>query len=140
MIARIWRGQSTAVNAEAYQVHVTEDVFPKLKHIAGHRGAYLLRRATDDRVEFLAVTLWESIEAIRRFSGNDVTTAVVEPEARGVLAEFDDFATHYEVRMFRAVPRQNCRWSESAAMTTRLRIYAEVRAFGKGSLRIGSGP
>jgi heme-degrading monooxygenase HmoA len=97
MIARIWRGQATAANAGAYQLHVRKDVFPKLKHITGHRGAYLLRRAVDNRVEFLAVTLWESIEAIRQFSGNNVTTAVVEPEARAVLAEFDAFATHYEV-------------------------------------------
>ena len=97
MIARIWRGQTTAANAEAYQLHVMKDVFPKLKHITGHRGAYLLRRAVNNRVEFLAVTLWESIEAIRQFSGNDVTTAVVEPEARAILADFDAVATHYEV-------------------------------------------
>jgi hypothetical protein len=51
----------------------------------------------DERVEFLAVTLWDSMETLRKFAGADPAVAVVEPEARAVLAEFDDFATHYEL-------------------------------------------
>ena len=49
------------------------------------------------RTEFLALTLWDSLDSIRTFAGDDPETAVVEPEARAVLAEFDDFARHYEV-------------------------------------------
>jgi heme-degrading monooxygenase HmoA len=97
MIARLWRGVAVGGNAEAYQDHATQTVFPSLAEIAGHRGAYLLRRAVGDRTEFLAVTLWDSMDAIRAFAGSDPETAVVEPEARAVLAEFDDFARHYEV-------------------------------------------
>ena len=97
MIARIWRGVAVGGNAEAYQRHATGTVFPSLREIAGHRGAYLLRRTVGGRTEFLAVTLWESVDAIRAFAGSDPETAVVEPEARAVLAEFDDFARHYEI-------------------------------------------
>jgi hypothetical protein len=43
------------------------------------------------------VTLWDNIDAIKEFSGNDPEVAVVEPEARAVLSDFDDFARHYEV-------------------------------------------
>jgi heme-degrading monooxygenase HmoA len=63
MIARIWRGQATRENAEAYQRHVTGKVFPALKAIEGHKGAYLLQRDTADGTEFLAVTLWESLQS-----------------------------------------------------------------------------
>src|SRR6266446_8123316 len=98
MIARIWRGRTaTTANAEAYFQHVTGTVFPALKELAGHRGAWLLRREVDGQTEFLAVTLWESRQAIEAFAGRDIGKAVVEPEARAVLAEFDDFASHYEV-------------------------------------------
>jgi heme-degrading monooxygenase HmoA len=97
VIVRIWRGQTTIENADAYFRHVTEAVFPALAGIHGHRGAYLLRRETDRGIEFLAVTLWESVEAIREFAGKDVETAVVEPRARAVLAEFDSFVRHYDV-------------------------------------------
>jgi hypothetical protein len=43
------------------------------------------------------ITLWESMDAIRRFAGEDADRAVVEPEARAVLSEFDDGVRHYEV-------------------------------------------
>jgi len=97
MIARIWRGQATTENAPHYRKHATERVLPSLWKLRGHQGAYLLSRQTDDQVEFLAVTLWDSIDSIKAFAGDDPETAVVEPEARAVLTGFDDFARHYEV-------------------------------------------
>lgn len=94
MIARLWRGRArTAKDADAYQRHVTTRVLPELKGIPGHRSAQVLRR----KEEFLVITYWESMDAIRRFAGEDPERAVVEPEARAVLAEFDDVVRHYEV-------------------------------------------
>jgi heme-degrading monooxygenase HmoA len=104
MIVRIWRGQATSENADAYFRHVTTAVFPTLTAIPGHRGAYLLRREAEGQVEFLAVTLWESLEAVRAFAGDDPEVAVVEPEARAVLAEFDEFARHFDVVWGEAAP------------------------------------
>jgi heme-degrading monooxygenase HmoA len=97
MIVRIWRGQTTIENAPAYCRHATERVFPRLAEIPGHRGAYLLTRHVDGQIEFLAVTLWDSIDSIRQFSADDPERAVVEPEARAVLSSFDDFVRHYEL-------------------------------------------
>jgi heme-degrading monooxygenase HmoA len=98
MIARLWRGRAaTSANADAYFRHATGTVFPSLKELSGHRGAWLLRREVDERTEFLAVTLWQSRQAIEAFAGHDIDQAIVEPEARAVLADFDDFAHHYEV-------------------------------------------
>jgi heme-degrading monooxygenase HmoA len=98
MIARLWRGRAaTSANADAYCRHATGTVFPSLKALAGHRGAWLLRREVEERTEFLAVTLWHSRQAIEAFAGRDIDKAIVEPEARAVLADFDDFADHYEV-------------------------------------------
>ena len=97
MIVRLWRGQAPHATADAYFCHVTETVFPSLKALSGHRGAWLLRRKVDGHTEFLALTLWDSLEAIQAFAGNDIGTAIVEPEARAVLSDFDEFARHYEV-------------------------------------------
>ncbi len=97
MIARLWRGRADAAGADAYNRHFTGTVCLSLKDMAGHRGAWLLRREVDGRTEFLAMTLWESRRSIEAFTGPDISRSVVEPEARAVLAEFDDFATHYEV-------------------------------------------
>ena len=97
MIARTWRGVAAGVDADAYLRHFVGTVAPGLKQLHGHRGAWLLRREIEGRTEFLAVTLWESREAIHAFAGADIGRAHVEPEARAVLIEFDDFANHYEV-------------------------------------------
>ena len=97
MIARLWRGAATPDHAEAYVRHVTERVFPSLQNIAGYGGARLLRRETKGRVEFVVMTFWDSMDAVRRFAGDDPTRAVVEPAARAVLADFDELVSHYDL-------------------------------------------
>ena len=97
MIVRMWRGRARAENADAYERFVTTKVFAELPAIAGHRGAYLLKRTIGDEVEFIAVTLWESLASIRSFAGDAIERAVVEPEARTVLSSFDDFVRHFEL-------------------------------------------
>jgi heme-degrading monooxygenase HmoA len=97
MIARTWRGKATSEKAGDYQRHFASQVAPHLKELAGHRGAYLLRREENSEVEFLAVTLWDSIESVRAFAGQNPRVSVVEPEGRAALSSFDDFAQHYDV-------------------------------------------
>jgi len=97
MISRLWRGETTAANEQAYRDFLTTKIFPSLEKIPGHRGAYLLRRENHGSVEFLVMTLWDSMQAVRQFAGDNPDHAVVEPEARAVLANFDDFVRHFEI-------------------------------------------
>ncbi|HEY6304582.1 MAG TPA: YciI-like protein [Terriglobales bacterium] len=97
MVLRMWRGRATVEKSGEYVDHVTKKVFPALHAIEGHRGAYLLQRAVDDAIEFVVLTLWESMQAVRRFAGVKPEKAVVGPEARAVLTAFDESVTHFEV-------------------------------------------
>jgi uncharacterized protein YciI/heme-degrading monooxygenase HmoA len=97
LILRMWRARSTAEKSGEYVQHATSKVFPTLRAIAGHRGAYLLRRAVDGAVELVVLTIWESMESVRKFAGDEPEKAVVEPEARAVLTSFDDCVTHFEI-------------------------------------------
>jgi heme-degrading monooxygenase HmoA len=98
MIARVWRGVAhTSINADAYLRHLSVNVLPSLEAIAGHRGARVLRREDGGHVEFFVMTFWDSMDAVRKFAGEDPERAVVEPQARAVLGEYDDFVRHYEV-------------------------------------------
>ncbi len=103
MIARTWRARATVANAPAYAKHFTETVVPQLKTLPGHCGAHLLRRDSDSRVEFVALTLWDSRSSIEAFAGKDISRSHVEPEGRAALESFDDFADHYEVVVSSAV-------------------------------------
>lgn len=97
MIARTWRGTASLATADIYYRHFRTEVVPHLQTIAGYQDAYLLRREVDGHVEFLVVTLWDSIEAVKKFAGPNPDIAIVEPEARAALSAFDDFAQHYAV-------------------------------------------
>lgn len=93
----MWKGRAQKARAHEYEAFVTKSVLPKIAAIEGHRGTYLLHRADGDDVEFVVLTLWESIDAIRHFAGADPLRAVVEPEARSILSSFDETAAHYDV-------------------------------------------
>lgn len=97
MIARMWQAQSTPEKEDEYRRYVTGKVFPSLRAIKGHHGAYLLRRAVAGVVELVVLKFWESMEAVRRFAGADADRAVVDPEAEANLTSFDELVTHFEV-------------------------------------------
>ena len=97
MIARIWHGWTTPENAGAYEEFLHTKMFPSIHRVPGYLGADLLRRDEGDRVAFITITRFESLDAIREFAGEEYERAVVEPEARALLARFDERSTHYEV-------------------------------------------
>jgi heme-degrading monooxygenase HmoA len=97
MIVREWRGRASPRNEDAYPKHFRENVVPELRKLAGFLGADLSRRQLGDQIEFLVVTRWQSMDAIRGFAGADTERAVVEPGAIAALVEFDSAVHHYVV-------------------------------------------
>jgi heme-degrading monooxygenase HmoA len=97
MVVRSWRGYGAFAELEAYPRHLLQTVRPKLEQLPGFRGLHLLRRHHPDEVEFLVLTLWDSMEAVRAFAGDQPELAVVEPEAQAALVRYDARVSHYEV-------------------------------------------
>ena len=58
----------------------------------------MFRRELENEVEFITVMWFDSIDAVRAFSGEDYEVAVVPEKARTVLSRFDGRSQHYEVR------------------------------------------
>ncbi len=96
MIGRLWHGWTKPENADAYERLLRATVLPGIHRVMGYKGAYLLRRPAGNEVEFVTITLWESMEAVRAFAGPEGRTAVVPPDARKLLARFDDASLHYD--------------------------------------------
>ena len=96
MISRLWRGWTTFDNADAYEELLRTRILPGIHRVDGYKGTYLLRRDIEDGVEFATLTLWESMDAVRAFAGEDFEVAVVPPEARELLSKFDQTSKHYE--------------------------------------------
>jgi len=97
MIIREWRGRADVSRLDAYPRHFRERVVPELRGLAGFLGAHLARGSNGDAIEFLVLTRWRSMDAVRAFAGANVEMAVVEPGAVAALDDFDTIVRHYEV-------------------------------------------
>ena len=76
MIARIWRGVTSAEQAEEYFAYLIETGLKDYRAVPGNRGVQILRRTTQGKAEFLLISLWESYEVIGAFAGEDRERAV----------------------------------------------------------------
>ena len=96
MVIREWRGRAAKSNPEAYPKHFRSKVIPELRSVPGFLGAHLCQRTLDETIEFLVLTRWQSMDAIRAFGGDEIGKAIVEPGAVAALVDFDDRVRHYE--------------------------------------------
>ena len=97
MIARTWRGSTSAEDADRYLAYLNETGLKEYRATPGNRGVLGFRRIVDGRAEFLLVTLWETVEAVRTFAGDEPEKAVFYPEDDRYLLARDLDADHYDV-------------------------------------------
>jgi heme-degrading monooxygenase HmoA len=97
MIVRIWRGETSADKAATYLQYLEATGVADYTRTAGNRGVLVLRRAVEDRLEWLTISWWDSIEDVRAFAGPDVAKAVYYPGDRDFLLTFEPTVGHYEV-------------------------------------------
>ncbi len=97
MIVRQWRAWASYAAADQYEQHFRDHVLPHLKTIDGFVQAQLLRRDNYGVIEFIALTTFESLDAIRAFAGERYSRAVVAPEAQEMLSRYDERCVHFEL-------------------------------------------
>ena len=97
MIARSWRGAVRNADAEAYAAYIDETGMRAYAATPGNRGAWMLTRELGELTEFVTFSLWDSLDAIKAFAGDDYETAVFYPEDDKYLLERDLRSTHFEV-------------------------------------------
>lgn len=97
LIARVWHGVTPAAKADAYVEFLHQTGVQDYRATPGNRGVFMLRRIQGDRAEFTLITLWDSVEAIRRFAGDDYEKAHYYPGDKDFLLEFEPFVVHHDV-------------------------------------------
>ncbi|QCI69540.1 hypothetical protein [Phreatobacter stygius] len=68
-IARIWRGRTSRARADEYHAYLYEHGIKPLEEKA--MAVQLLREDRDAESHFIAISYWESVEAMSRFAGKD---------------------------------------------------------------------
>jgi heme-degrading monooxygenase HmoA len=125
MIARIWKGAVRKQDGDAYARYMQGTGVAGYARSPGNRGVWMLRRDVDDRTEFVMLTLWDSLEAVKAFGGDDHETAVFYPEDDRFLVERD-----LTPPTTRSTPRSGLRWRDRGAP---LDAQAQLPVFRKGA-------
>jgi heme-degrading monooxygenase HmoA len=97
VIARFWTGAVRRPDADAYAGYIRETGFAEYARTPGNRGAWMLRRDDGDRTEFITLSMWDSVEAVKAFAGEDIDAAVLYPEDERYLIDGASSVTHYDV-------------------------------------------
>ncbi len=97
MIARIWKGAVRPQDSDAYAEYMQNTGIAGYVNTPGNRGVWMLRRDVDENTEFLMFTLWDSIDSVKAFAGDNYETAVFYPEDERFLVECDTTSSHYLV-------------------------------------------
>jgi heme-degrading monooxygenase HmoA len=95
VIARIWRGWTRSWDADAYAEVLRQTAMPHCRSAHGNVAAYLLRRGDGDRTEFAVLTLWQSLDAVRAFAGEDIEQPVPSAADETFLTGPPPAITHY---------------------------------------------
>ena len=97
MIARVWRGATRAADAEAYARYLEDTGMSSARRLPGSRGTLVLHRLAGDRAEFETVLLFDSLDDIRAFAGDELEAAVFFPDDDRYLIEREPTVRHFEV-------------------------------------------
>ena len=114
MIARMWRGAVGAQDADAYASYMQRTGVRGYAETPGNRAVYMLRRDLGELCEFVMVTLWDSLHAVKAFAGEDYEAAVFYPEDDRFLVERDQGSRHFQVPV--ALPEPRRRGSPAAVI------------------------
>lgn len=99
MIARIWQGCTRPGMGKAYMPYLAQTGLKEYQESKGFKDIFVLTREIEDKTEYLLITIWEDMEAVRRFAGPEPNRAVYYPEDDRYFPESErtPYVRHYEV-------------------------------------------
>jgi heme-degrading monooxygenase HmoA len=97
VIARIWRGVVRTDDAAEYIEYVRRTGIDDYRSTPGNLGAWILHRPVGETTEIVTFSLWEGMDSVRGFAGDDPSRAVYYPEDDRFLLERSATVEHYDV-------------------------------------------
>lgn len=99
MVARIWQGRTRAGMGKSYLSYLEQTGLKEYRATEGFKDVLVLTREIGDETEYVLITLWDSLEAVRRFAGTEPERAVYYPEDDRYFPEEQrtPYVRHYNV-------------------------------------------
>ena len=92
---RTWHGEVPTSKADAYEAFMIERAAPDYGSVEGLLQTFFQRRDDGDVAHFLLVTLWDSMESMKRFAGDRPEIAKYYPEDDEYLLSKEKHSTIY---------------------------------------------
>ena len=97
MIVRTWHGRTRLADADEYETFMKERAAPDYGSVDGLEQLFFTRRDEGDVSHFLLVTIWHSMEAVKKFAGDDPSIAKYYPEDDKYLLEKELHSLNHQV-------------------------------------------
>jgi len=97
VIVRMWHGRVPTAKAAAYREFTNGRAIPDYRSVPGNLSVHILERAEGEVTHFITLTFWKSLDAIRRFAGDDADKAKYYPEDADFVLEYEPRVVHYEL-------------------------------------------
>lgn len=97
MIARTWSAQTPLAQADGFYQHLLETGVADYKQNKGCREVLLLRRDEGEWSSFLLISVWDSLNSIRKYTGDDIEKAVLYEDDEKFELIPDDEVFHYQI-------------------------------------------
>ncbi len=95
-IARVWHGKTRNEQAAAYSRYLDSQI-QSFNRIPGNRGFTLLREVVGNETHFMVISYWDSLEAVRRLTGNDIHAVHPLPRDAEFLLNPESTVMNYEI-------------------------------------------
>ena len=97
MIVRTWHGRTRLADADAYESFMKNRAAPDYGSVEGLLQIFFTRRDESDVSHFLLITMWDSIESVKMFAGDDPSIAKYYPEDDEFLLEKESHSLNHQV-------------------------------------------
>ena len=97
VIVRTWHGRTSLSLGDEYEAFMKERAAPDYGSVPGLQNLFFSRRDEGDVSHFLLITIWDSIDAVKKFAGENPDIAKYYPEDDGYLLEKEKYSQNYRV-------------------------------------------
>jgi heme-degrading monooxygenase HmoA len=97
MVARVWHGRTPADKADEYRQYLYEAGVKKIAAIPGNRGVQMMAAKNAAEGEFMVISYWDSIEAIKGYAGETYTKVHDLPRDKEFLIDPETLVRHFDL-------------------------------------------
>ena len=96
-VARVWHGRTPLARADEYRDYPFESGVKKIASIPGNLGVQMMMRKGADDAEFMVISYWGSIDAIKGYAGEGYEHVHDLPRDAEFLIDKEKLVRHFEL-------------------------------------------